>query len=123
MAFQFLMEVFKIFAQDRVLRHLLTLQLVLRMTRLKGFFSHFSPISKKSATLPPRSDVPMVLEEEEESEEGLTTTLSTWSSMGAGGGASGSRLASSIAGGWPRQTGPRLAITIWHPWLIGSGPG
>ena len=30
--------------------------------------------------------------------------------MGAGGGASGSWLASSIAGGWPRQTGPRLAI-------------
>ena len=28
--------------------------------------------------------------------------------MGAGGSASGSRLASNIAGGWPRQTDPRL---------------
>ena len=37
-------------------------------------------------------------------------TLSMWSSMVAGGGASGSRLASSTAGGWPRLTGPRLAI-------------
>ena len=30
--------------------------------------------------------------------------------MGAGVGASGSRLASSFAGGWPRQMGHRLAI-------------
>ena len=45
----------------------------------------------------------------------LTTTLSTWSSMVAGGGASGSRLASSIAGGWPRLTGPRLAILSGGP--------
>ena len=37
-------------------------------------------------------------------------TLSSWSSMGAGGGASGSQLASSFAGGWPRQMGHRLAI-------------
>ena len=40
----------------------------------------------------------------------LTMTLSSWSMMGAGGGASGSRLASDIAGGWPRQMGHRLAI-------------
>ena len=45
----------------------------------------------------------------------LTTTLSTWSSMGAGGGASGSLLASSIAGGWPPQTDPRLAIRSGGP--------
>ena len=37
-------------------------------------------------------------------------TSSMWSSMHAGGGASGSRLASSIVGGWPRQVGPRLAM-------------
>ena len=37
-------------------------------------------------------------------------TLSMWSSMDPGGGASRSRLASSIVGGWPRQVGPRLAI-------------
>ena len=37
-------------------------------------------------------------------------TLSSWSILGAGGGASGSRLASDIAGGWPRQMGHRLAI-------------
>ena len=30
--------------------------------------------------------------------------------MGTGGGASGSQLASSIAGGWPLPVGPRLAI-------------
>ena len=35
----------------------------------------------------------------------LTLTSSTWSMMGAGGSASRSRLASSIAGGWPRQMG------------------
>ena len=40
----------------------------------------------------------------------LTLTSSTWSSMGAGGGASGSQLASSIAGGWPLRMGHRLAI-------------
>ena len=40
----------------------------------------------------------------------LTLTSSTWGLMGAGGGASESRLASSIAGGWPRQMGHRLAI-------------
>ena len=42
-------------------------------------------------------------------------TSRMWSLMGAGGGASGSRLASSIAGGWPRQTGPRLAILSGGP--------
>ena len=35
--------------------------------------------------------------------------------MGAGGGASGSWLASSIAGGWPRQVGHRLAIQYGAP--------
>ena len=50
----------------------------------------------------------------------LTLTLSTWrrrtlpssmsSTLGAGGGASGFQLASSIAGGWPLWMGPRLAI-------------
>ena len=45
----------------------------------------------------------------------LTLTSSTWSLMGVGGGASGSRLASSIAGGWPRQMGHRLAIQYGGP--------
>ena len=40
----------------------------------------------------------------------MTTTLSTLSLMVAGRGASGSQLASGIAGGWPPQTDPRLAI-------------
>ena len=40
----------------------------------------------------------------------LTFTSSTWSMMGAGGGASGSQLTSSTAGGWPLPMGPRLAI-------------
>ena len=40
----------------------------------------------------------------------LTLLSSTWSMMGAGGGASGSQLASGIAGGWPLPMGPRLAI-------------
>ena len=40
----------------------------------------------------------------------MTLTSSTLSLTGAGGGASGSRLASSIAVGWPRQMGHRLAI-------------
>ena len=35
--------------------------------------------------------------------------------MGAGGSANGSRLVSNIAGGWPRQTGPRLAIPSGGP--------
>ena len=35
--------------------------------------------------------------------------------MGAGGGASGTQLASSIAGGWPRQMGHRLAIQYGGP--------
>ena len=35
--------------------------------------------------------------------------------MGAGGGASGSRLTSSIAGRWPRQMGHRLAILSGGP--------
>ena len=40
----------------------------------------------------------------------LTLTSSTWSMMRAGGGASESQFASSIAGGWPLPMGPRLAI-------------
>ena len=36
---------------------------------------------------------------------------STWSVMAVGGGASGSQLASGIAGGWPLPMGPRLAIS------------
>ena len=40
----------------------------------------------------------------------LTFTSSTWNMMGAGGGASGSQLTSSTAGGWPLPMGPRLAI-------------
>ena len=35
---------------------------------------------------------------------------STWSLTIACGGASGSKLASNIAGGWPLSMGPRLAI-------------
>ena len=45
----------------------------------------------------------------------LTLTSRTWSLTGAGGGASGSRLASSIAGGWPRQMGHRPAIRYGGP--------
>ena len=37
------------------------------------------------------------------------TSSSTWSAMSAGGVASRTRLASGIAGGWPRKTGPSLA--------------
>ena len=75
----FLVEAFKIYAQDRVLRH--PLKLILRMTRFKGFFALF-PKTKKSTTPPPHSgwelpphsspwtpsayDVPTALEEEEE---------------------------------------------------------
>ena len=40
----------------------------------------------------------------------LTLPSSTWSTMGVGGGASGSQLASGTAGGWPLPMGPRLAI-------------
>ena len=40
----------------------------------------------------------------------LTLPSSTWSTMGAGGRASGSQLASGLAGGWPLPIGPRLAI-------------
>ena len=39
-----------------------------------------------------------------------TLKWSTWSSTFACGGASGSQLASNIAGGWPLPMGPRLAI-------------
>ena len=45
----------------------------------------------------------------------LTTTSSMWSLMGAGGDASGSWLASGIAGGWLRQTGPRLVTLSGGP--------
>ena len=44
-----------------------------------------------------------------------TLTSTMWSLMGAGGGVSGSRLASRIAGGWPRQMGPKLAILSGGP--------
>ena len=42
-------------------------------------------------------------------------TSSKWSLMGAGGGVSGSHFANSIAGGWPRQMGHRLAISSGGP--------
>ena len=38
----FLVEAFKIYAQDRVLRHTLTLQLILRMTHFKWVFALFT---------------------------------------------------------------------------------
>ena len=57
----------------------------------------------------------MTLEEEEESLTSSTLTSHTWSMMGAGGGASGSQLASSIAGGWPLPMGPTLAILSGGP--------
>ena len=113
----FLVEAFKIYAQDRVLRHPLTLQLILRMT-------HFN------ATLPPHpgSELrtrahgrwllmtsPWSSRRRRSARTSLTLTSSTWSLMGAGGGASGSHLASSVAGGWPRQMGHRLAIRHGGP--------
>ena len=55
----------------------------------------------------------------------LTMTSSFWSLMGAGGAASGSRLASSVASGWPRQTGPGwpyyLAAPVAHRQFVRVG--
>ena len=65
-------EAFKIYAQDRVLRHPLTHQLILRMTHFKGFFRIFLRVGTASALepwTPTAYDVPMALEEEEEDEE------------------------------------------------------
>ena len=91
------------------------------------------PQVKKSATLPPHSgsalpphskpwtpaayDVPMALEEEEEELESEEELDHDVEHVCAGGDASGSRLASGIAGGWPRKTGPRQAILSGSPRL------
>ena len=111
--------VFKVFSQDRVLRHLLNFQLVLQMTRLKGFFRSF-PEAKKSATLPARSGsalpphsspwtpaaygVPMALDEEEEPDEAeeveeVASEVEYVECTGGGGGNSGTRRCSGSAGG------------------------
>ena len=115
-----------------------------RDERGQGFFFALFPRFKKSATLPLQSGSALHprnrahgrrqlmtcrwrsrrRRRSRSPRRSLTTTSSMWSLMGAGGDASGSRFASSIAGGWPRQTGPRLAILSGGaPWLIGRGPG
>ena len=138
----FLVEAFKIHAQDRVLRHPLTLQLTLWMTHFTGFFALF-PKTKRSATAPPHSgselpphlspwtpaacDVPMVLEEEEEEEESEDEPDFDVEYV-------------EFDGRWwecewvpARQQycwwlaasdGSQAGHTIWRPpWLIGRGPG
>ena len=101
---------------------------VSRGVRGEGVFRTF-PLVEKSATLPPRSgsalpphsrpwtpaayDVSMALEEEPEEE--LDDDVEKMEFDGCWWCASGSRLASSIAGGWPRQTDPRLAIRSGGP--------
>ena len=109
-----LVEAFKIYARDRVLRHPLTLQLILQMTRFKGFSSLFPKTRKVRQYLRTRGrnclrtrahgrrlllTSPWRSRRRRSPRTSLTLTSSTWSLMGAGGGAGGSWLASSIAGG------------------------
>ena len=104
---------------------------------IQGVFFALFPKQKNAtvpplsgSTLPPHSspwtpaahDASMVLEEEEEEERRRrsqrTSPPSTCSTMGVGGCASGSQLASGIA-----ADGSQVGHTIWRPpWLIGSGP-
>ena len=97
--------VFRTFPQNKKVRHYLR-------TRGRKLPPHSSPRT------PAACDVPMALEEEEEERSprtSLTSTSSTWSLICTGGGASGSRLVSSVAGGWPRRVGHRPAIRCGGP--------
>ena len=113
-----LVKALKIFSQDRVHPLLLTIQLVflkLWMSLVKGFFSLFPIFIKARHNLRTRGrhclrtrahgrrllvTRPWCLRRKTTS---LTLPSSTWSVMGACGGASGSQLASSIAGGTNQQ--------------------
>ena len=79
-------------------------------------FSHFSPGKKTRHYLRTRAygrrllvTSPWCSRRRMSPRTSLTLTSSTWSLTCAGGGASGSRLASSIAGGWPRQMAAPMA--------------
>ena len=121
-----LVEAFKIFTQDKVHPLLLTIQLVflkLWMSLVKGFFALLSKLKKKvrhnlrtrgrhclrtrAHGRPLLMTRPWCLRRRRRPR---TSLLSTCSTMGVGGGASGSQLISSIVGGWPLPMGPRLAI-------------
>ena len=129
-----LVEAFTIFAQARVHPQLHALQLIgsiLRMRCFNGFFALFPKTKKVRHNLRtrgrnclrtrahgrrlPLTSLKRSRRRRRSPRTSLTLTSSTWSLMGAGGGASGSRLASSVAGGWLRQTGHRLAIQCGGP--------